>query len=131
MRQKDDGTDEASNGEVTTNSMLMDLARERFTEATVDHLVAVAVFGLPYRGCPFATVPDRHLRDTPLRTAQHARSAHSGAHKQALRYTIVLRFHAEDEGRSSRRSTCQGSMADIVTTTVGLVGNAAIQRSKA
>jgi hypothetical protein len=43
--------------------MRWDLARARFNEATVDYLVAVAVFGLPYRGCPFATVPD--LRATP------------------------------------------------------------------
>lgn len=42
--------------------MLMDLGRERFTEATVNHLVAVAVLSLPYHGCPFATVLDRHLR---------------------------------------------------------------------
>ena len=48
-KRRGDGTDEASNVEVTTHSMLMDLGREGFNEATVDHLVAVAVFGLPYR----------------------------------------------------------------------------------
>jgi len=29
--------------------MLVDVARERFNEATVDHVVAVVIFGLPYR----------------------------------------------------------------------------------
>lgn len=46
---KSDGTDESSNGQVTTNSMLLDLAREKFTEANVDHLVDVVLLGLPYR----------------------------------------------------------------------------------
>jgi hypothetical protein len=49
MKRRGDGTDEASNGKVTTNSTLVDVARERFNEATVDHLVAVVIFGLPYR----------------------------------------------------------------------------------
>jgi hypothetical protein len=49
MKRRGDGTDEASNGDLTLHSTLVDVARERFNEATVDHLVAVAVFGLPYR----------------------------------------------------------------------------------
>ncbi len=49
MKRRGSGTDEASNGEVTTNSMFLDLARQTFNEATVDHLVAVVIFGLPYR----------------------------------------------------------------------------------
>jgi hypothetical protein len=44
--------------------MLRDLARARFNEATIDCLVAVAVFGLPYLGCPFATVPGWYLGAT-------------------------------------------------------------------
>jgi hypothetical protein len=43
------------------------LVTERFTEATVDHLVAVVILCLPYRGRPFTTVPDRHLGDAPWR----------------------------------------------------------------
>jgi hypothetical protein len=41
--------------------MLLDLRQEGFTEATVDHLVAVAFRGLPCRACPFATIPERRL----------------------------------------------------------------------
>jgi hypothetical protein len=61
MKRRGDGTAEAWNVEVPTHSMLIDLARERFTEATVDHLVAVVILGLPCRDCPFATVLDRIL----------------------------------------------------------------------
>jgi hypothetical protein len=49
MKRRGNGTDEASNGEVTTNSMLLDLARARFNEATVEPLVDVVLLGLPYR----------------------------------------------------------------------------------
>jgi hypothetical protein len=49
MKRRGDGTDEASKGEVTTNSTLVDLARARFNEATVEPLVDVVLLGLPYR----------------------------------------------------------------------------------
>jgi hypothetical protein len=49
MKRRGDGTDEASNGEVTTHSMLLDVARARFNEATVEPLVDVVLLGLPYR----------------------------------------------------------------------------------
>jgi hypothetical protein len=49
MRRRGDGTDEASNVEATTNSMLVDVDRERLTEATVDHPAAVVILGLPCR----------------------------------------------------------------------------------
>jgi hypothetical protein len=49
MKRRGDGSDEASNGDLTSHSMLVDVARERFNEATVDHVVAVVIFGLPYR----------------------------------------------------------------------------------
>jgi hypothetical protein len=67
MKRRGDGTAEAWNVEVPTHSMLMELARERLTETTVDHLVAVVILGLPYRGCPLATVPDRHFCHAPSR----------------------------------------------------------------
>lgn len=49
MKRRGEGTDEASKVEVTTHSMLVDLARERFNEATVEPLVDVVLLGLPYR----------------------------------------------------------------------------------
>jgi hypothetical protein len=49
MKRRGEGTDEASKVEVTTHSMLIDLARERFNEATVEPLVDVALLGLSYR----------------------------------------------------------------------------------
>ncbi len=49
MKRRGDGTDEALNGEVTTNSMLMDLGSEKFNEATVEPLVDIVLLGLPYR----------------------------------------------------------------------------------
>jgi hypothetical protein len=49
MKRRGDGRDEASNGEVTTNSTLVDVARERFNEASVEPLVDVVLLGLPYR----------------------------------------------------------------------------------
>ena len=49
MKRRGDGTDEASNGAVTTHSMLVHLAREKFNEATVEPLVDVMLLGLPYR----------------------------------------------------------------------------------
>jgi hypothetical protein len=49
MKRRGNGTDEASNGEVTTNSMLLDLARARFNEPTDEPLVDVVLLGLPCR----------------------------------------------------------------------------------
>ena len=49
MKRRGNRTDEASNVEVTTNSILVDVARERLTGAIVDHLVDVVILGLPYR----------------------------------------------------------------------------------
>jgi hypothetical protein len=49
MKRRGDGTDEVSNGEVTTHSMLMDLGSEKFNEATVEPLVDIVLLGLPYR----------------------------------------------------------------------------------
>ena len=49
MKRRGDGTDEASKGEVTTNSTLMDLGSEKFNEATVEPLVDIVLLGLPYR----------------------------------------------------------------------------------
>ena len=49
IKRRGDGQDEASNVEMTTHSMLMDVARERFNEATVEPLVDVVLLGLPYR----------------------------------------------------------------------------------
>jgi len=49
MKRRGDGTDEASIGDLTSNSMLVDLVREKFNEATVEPLVDVVLFGLPYR----------------------------------------------------------------------------------
>jgi hypothetical protein len=49
MKRSGDGTDEASNGEVTRDPMLVDLAREEFNEATREPLVDVVLLGLPYR----------------------------------------------------------------------------------
>jgi hypothetical protein len=49
MKRRGDGTDEASNGEVTRDPMLVDLAREEFNEATREPLVDVVLLGLPYR----------------------------------------------------------------------------------
>jgi hypothetical protein len=49
MKRRGDGTDAESNGEVATKSMLIDVAREKFTEAIVEPLVDVVLVGLPYR----------------------------------------------------------------------------------
>jgi hypothetical protein len=49
MKRRGEETDEASKVEVKTHSMLVDIARERFNEATVEPLVDVVLLGLPYR----------------------------------------------------------------------------------
>lgn len=48
-RQRGTGTDGVLRVEATTNLKLVDLAREKFNEATIERSVDVVLLGLPYR----------------------------------------------------------------------------------
>jgi hypothetical protein len=112
MKRRDNGRDEASNVEMTTNSMLVGVDQERLSEATVDHLAAVVILGLPYRcwrcnevSTPIVTMTEPGGNEELLRLAWQCLPADHPRTRGSARTANVIRERtARPNCRSARRS---------------------------